>query len=193
MEGEAMTYRERREARTERLREWAEKREAKSEAAFGRAEQISSVIPMGQPILVGHHSEGRHRRDIGRIESGMRKGVEHSKMAQRHSERAGNIEGQLERSIYSDDPDAIEALEARIESLEAERSRVKAYNVSCRKGKPDTSLLDESQRKQLAGLLKIGSVFIGKGGQFPSYHLQNLGGNINRNKKRLASLKRVSA
>lgn len=188
-----MTYRERREARAERLREWAEKREAKSEAAFGKAEQISSVIPMGQPILVGHHSEGRHRRDIGRIESGMRKGIEHSKMAARHSERASNIESQLERSIYSDDPDAVEALEARIESLEAERSRVKAYNASCRKGAPDTSLLDESQRKQLASLLKIGSVFIGKGGQFPSYHLQNLGGNINRNKKRLASLRRVSA
>jgi hypothetical protein len=34
------------------------------------------MIPFGQPILVGHHSEGRARRDQGRIESGMRAGVE---------------------------------------------------------------------------------------------------------------------
>jgi hypothetical protein len=188
-----MTYRERREARAERLHEWAEKREAKSEAAFGKAEQISSVIPMGQPILVGHHSEGRHRRDLGRIESGMRKGIEHSKMAQRHSERASNIESQLERSIYSDDPDAVEQLEERITVLEVKRARIKAYNQSCRKGKPDLSILTETERNELATIARVAAYQLGKRGEYPSYVLSNLGGNINRNKKRLTSLKRVSA
>jgi hypothetical protein len=188
-----MTYRDRREARAERLREWADKRAEKAEQSLGKADSISSVIPMGQPILVGHHSEGRHRRDITRIESGMRKGIEHSKMAKRHDERARNIESQLERSIYSDDPDAIEALEARIAELEAERSRIKAYNASCRKGKPDTSLLDESQRETLLSVARVQAWALGKNGSFPSYHLQNLGGNINRNRKRLEALKQVSA
>ncbi|WP_132290495.1 DUF3560 domain-containing protein [Kribbella sp. VKM Ac-2568] len=30
--------------------------------------QISDHIPLGQPILVGHHSERRHRRDIERMD-----------------------------------------------------------------------------------------------------------------------------
>jgi hypothetical protein len=40
------------------------------------------------------------------------------------------IEAQLAGSIYSDDPDAIDQLEKRIASLEAERARIKAHNMS---------------------------------------------------------------
>lgn len=58
-----MTYRDRREAKADRLREWAEKREAKAAAAFDSAATLSDAIPFGQPILVGHHSEKRARRD----------------------------------------------------------------------------------------------------------------------------------
>jgi Spy/CpxP family protein refolding chaperone len=71
-----MTYRERRLRKAERLRGWAAKRTAKSAAAFESARVVADGIPMGQPILVGHHSERRHRRDIARIDSGMRNGVE---------------------------------------------------------------------------------------------------------------------
>jgi hypothetical protein len=67
---------------------------------------------------------------------------------------------------------------------------VKAYNATCRKGAPDLGLLDEAQRVQIAGLARIGSVFMGKGGAFPSYHLTNLSGNIARNRQRLESLVR---
>jgi hypothetical protein len=41
------------------------------------------VIPFGQPILVGHHSEKRHRRDLARIDSGMSKGFEEGRKADR--------------------------------------------------------------------------------------------------------------
>jgi hypothetical protein len=60
-----MTTRERREARAARLREWADKREAKSTAAFDAVRQIADNIPMGQPILVGHHSESAAARRYG--------------------------------------------------------------------------------------------------------------------------------
>ena len=60
------TYRERRQARADKLREWSASRAAKSDAAHDAATSISAGIPFGQPILVGHHSEGRHRRDIDR-------------------------------------------------------------------------------------------------------------------------------
>jgi hypothetical protein len=183
-----MTYRERRERRAERLCEWAAKRAAKSEAAFDRAHDVAGQIPLGQPVLVGHHSERRHRRDLARIDAAMEAGVEHGRMADRMSQRAGNIEAALEASIYDDDPDAIERLRGRIAALEAERDRIKAYNASCRRGQPDPSLLDERQRETLESVRRVAPYQIGKGGSFPSYALSNLSGNLARNRQRLARL-----
>lgn len=186
---ERLTYRERREARAARLRDWAEKREARADAAVKRARDIAHGIPLGQPILVGHHSEGRHRRDVARIESSMRQGIDHAGKAESMNQRADTIDAQLARSIYDDDPDAIGALEERIATLEAERDRVKRYNASCRKGQRDLSILGERERKKLDSIVRHAPYQLGDNGQFPGYYLSNLSGNINRNKKRLAQLR----
>src|SRR6266700_6632794 len=183
-----MTYRERRERRADRLREWAAKRAAKSEAAFDRAHDVAGQIPLGQPVLIGHHSERRHRRDLARIDGAMGAGVQHGKVADRMGERADNIEAALQASIYDDDPDAIEQLRKRIAALEAERDRIKAYNASCRRGQREPSLLDEHQRANLETVARVAPYQIGKGGSFPSYALSNLSGNLARNRQRLALL-----
>ncbi|MBM4498352.1 DUF3560 domain-containing protein [Rhodococcus hoagii] len=47
------------DAKAERLTDAAE-------SAHGKAREMSNRYPLGQPILVGHHSERRHRRDIER-------------------------------------------------------------------------------------------------------------------------------
>jgi hypothetical protein len=192
------TYRERREARAERLEEWAKKREAKAEAAYESTRRIADQIPFGQPILVGHHSEGRARRDADRIDAGMRRSVEHAEKARDMASRAGGIRGQLDRSIYSDDPDAIPALRARIGELEAERDRIKAYNASCRKaaktgGMGDRSLLTAAEVEDLMTLARVAAFQIKPGGGFPAYKLSNLNGNLKRNRDRLAELERVEA
>ena len=49
--------------------------EAESSAAFDEADGIGKTIPMGQPILVGHHSERGHRADLRRIDRNMAKAV----------------------------------------------------------------------------------------------------------------------
>lgn len=188
----AMTYRERREARAARLREWADKREAKSDAALEQARTMGEAIPFGQPILMGHHSQGRDMRYRARIESTTRRGFEHADKARSMASRADNIEGQLAGAIYSDDPDAIEALEVRLSTLEAERDRIKAYNASCRKGARDTSLLDEKQQRDLVRTAQVAPYSLGKNGAYPGYHLTNLSGNIARNRKRLDALKAQS-
>lgn len=191
----AGTYRERREARAENLREWAGKREVKSRQSFGAAERIMDSIPLGQPILVGHHSEKRHRKAIDRIDSNMRAGVENMQKAKDMASRADGIEDQLAGSIYSDDPDAVEALTARIAGLEAERDRIKAYNAACRRAKQCTAealaLLDDRQREDILGTVRVG--FAGSYGSFPAYSLSNLSGNIKRNRDRLAQVKRTQA
>jgi len=183
-----MTYRERREAKADRLRGWADKREAKAGTAFDRADQIADMIPFGQPILVGHHSEGRHRRDVARIESGMRQGIEHSDKAQDFRRRADGIESQLDRAIYSDDDDAVEKLRERVADLEAERDRIKRFNATARKGSPDFSILTERETAELLSVAKHAAYQLGKGGSFPAYKLTNLAGNIKRNRDRLAQL-----
>lgn len=192
-----MTTRERRERRAEQREEWAASRAAKSTAAYAKVKAIGDMIPMGQPILVGHHSEGRHRRDADRIDSGMRASIDHDRMADRHASAAAEIRAQLDVSIYSDDPDAIERLTEKLAGLEAERARIKAFNAAVRKAKkvtPDaTAHLDDAQRADLASTAKACPAFLGSYGQFPSYVLSNLSGNIKRTRDRIALLERQAA
>jgi hypothetical protein len=56
-----------RAAKAARFRQLAEKH---SNIATGRhfaARERLELIPLGQPILIGHHSEKHHRRDLKRI------------------------------------------------------------------------------------------------------------------------------
>ena len=121
----------------------------------------------------------------------MDRSIEHTAKAESMTARANGIEAQLDRSIYSDDADAIEKLQERVDALEAERTRIKAYNASCRKGAPDTSLLDATQRAELASCIRLTPYNCPKG-QMPAYVLSNLGGNITRNRKRLEQLRRAA-
>src|SRR5580698_10069095 len=66
---------ERAEVRADRFEEYHDKRAEDAERAHAAVSRISDAIPLGQPILVGHHSERHARRDAERIENGMRKAV----------------------------------------------------------------------------------------------------------------------
>lgn len=171
-----LTTRERRERKADRLREWADSRDAKADAAYVGVQAIVERIPFGQPILVGHHSERGARADQRRIESGMDRSCEHSAKAGDMRSRADNIEAQNRAAIYSDDPDAVEALTAKIARLEAERDTIKARNAAYK-------------REHKAELKAMSSAFQrDRALPFPSYHLTNLSANINRLRKRLAEL-----
>lgn len=181
------TYRERREARAARLREWAEKREQRGAADVEHAREMGAAIPLGQPILTDHHSARRDINYRNRIDSTYRRGFDSLRKAEQMHARADNIEAAAERAIYSDDHDAAERLVERIAELEAERDRIKQYNATCRKGTPDPSILDDHQRSALASVQKH-TPYNSKGGAFPAYALSNLSGNISRLRKRLAQL-----
>ena len=109
-----MTYRERRLRRAERLREWSAGNQAKSEQRGAAADEIMSHIPPGQPILVGHHSERRHRKDLARIQDGISASVELGAKAEAQERAADEIEAQADNAIYDDDPDAIQRLSDKI-------------------------------------------------------------------------------
>jgi hypothetical protein len=184
------TTRERREAKAERLREWAAKREQSGTAALEQGRQMYDAIPFGQPILVGHHSEGRDRRYRDRAWNTLGRGVEDHRKAASMASRADNIEAAADRAIYDDDPDVVERLTERIAELEAERDRWKAYNRSARKDEANLDLLDERQQAALEGALKYHPRNVAAGGTVPSYTLSNLSGNIRRYKERLKRIQR---
>ena len=195
--GQRPTYRERRERRAERLREWAEKREVKAEATLSQAHTMADGIPFGQPMLVDHYSYGRDRNYRERISRTFERGIEHQRKAESMASRAATIESQLDSSIYSDDPDAVERLRERIAGLEAERDRVKAFNATCRKGEPDWTLLTEREARNLRRTAEVSAYSVtdraGRFRGFPSYHLTNLSGNIARQRKRLQALERKAS
>ncbi len=183
-----MTYRERRFAKAERLREWADKREAKADATRKSVDDLAGMIPFGQPILVGHYSEGRARRDQDKIHNGMRSSIDNYSKAAEFRSRADGIEAAAENAIYRDDEDATEKLAARILEREAERDRIKAFNASMRKGELDFELLDGKQKVNYLSIVKNAPYQLGNKGTFPGYALSLLGASIRKDKKRLEEL-----
>lgn len=83
---------ERKLNKSERYDGYAENAEERARASSQAAHEIGRHIPMGQPILVGHHSERRHRRDLDRIDSKMRKSIEESKKSDHYSGKSENLQ-----------------------------------------------------------------------------------------------------
>jgi len=138
---------------------------------------------MGQPILVGHHSEKRHRRDLDRIHTNMRKGLDAQQQAADLRARAEAAE--RNRAIFSDDPQAGDKIQDKIERLEQRQELMKKANRLVRKEDRDGLAGLGFSETVINGLLTPDSC--GRLG-FADYMLKNNGANIRRLKKRLASL-----
>jgi hypothetical protein len=74
--------------RVERSEVRAEKAEKKSDQLFDKAKEMASIIPFGQPILVGHHSEKRDRNYRDRIHNTFGKAFEEQEKAEYYSGKA---------------------------------------------------------------------------------------------------------
>ena len=182
------TYRERRLAKADRYEEWAGKRQAKSDAAAAKSSELAGLIPFGQPVISGHHSEGRHRNHIKKIQNGFRSAWENQEKAESMAAKAATIRAQAENAIYSDDPDAAERLRERLEWLESRRNSVKSYNKSCRDGKPDPELLHPEERKYLNGPSHVVAHCTKPDGQLAAFVSTNIGGTIRTTRKRLEAI-----
>lgn len=195
-------YEAKQDARRARLEAAADRAHARADAAFKRADmsEAATGIPFGQPILVGHHSEARHRRAIAKADSAMRTSIEESKRAEELRDRAASVGS---GGISSDDPDAIAKLTAELEKAEQAQEQMKAANKIIRKW-VKRGVTHESKGpdfEALAGeLAALGRAFtpekvrdlakpyLGSVG-FASFTLSNNSANITRIKKRIEVLK----
>jgi hypothetical protein len=177
-------YEAKKAARIDRMRGRAERLRGASEAKRRAVRQVEEMIPLGQPILVGHHSERRHRRDLERIRSGFSKSVELGQRADELERRARGAE--LSRAISSDDPEAIEKLRAKLAELEQSRARMVAANKAARSSHPHEALarLGFSDRliQRILTPDAMGNI------AFPRYALANAAHEASRVRKRIAEL-----
>jgi hypothetical protein len=178
-------YEQKLEARRERLLARADRLREESSRRFQSARSRIEHIPPGQPILVGHHSEKRHRRDLARHDTDMRAGIDAQERAEEAARRA---EGVGRAGISSDDPDAADKLAERIKVLEERQTMMTVVNKLLRRG-DDAGILALGVRQSTLERLKTPD-YMGRTG-FASYELQNNGSNIRRLKARLAYVQRL--
>ncbi len=155
-------YKEKQEAKESRYLELSEKASAESSEAFKASTEITKMIPFGQPILVGHHSEAGHRRAIARSCSKMDRAVELSNKSEYYANKADATKNN--NAISSDNPEAIDLLKEKITELESQRTDIKDFNKKARSEKKD---------------------------QHPGWMLSNLGQNITSAKKRIIQLEKL--
>lgn len=130
----ANDYEARLRARADRMRGRAEALRVRSTALYGAARDAVAGIEPGQPILVGHHSERRHRRDLDRHDRRMRAAIEAEKHAAELERRA---EAVGRGGISSDDPEAVTKLAEKAGQIDANIEKMKACNAAWRKaGRP---------------------------------------------------------
>lgn len=74
--------------RVEGLTKRADRKAIAADAAEAKADSLAKALPLGQPILVGHHSEGKMRRHFDRITQTTRTSITASEEAREVAERA---------------------------------------------------------------------------------------------------------
>lgn len=114
---------DRAEERADRFETYSDKRKEEAKQTRDYVNSIAEHIPFGQPILVGHHSEKRARKDAERIENGMRKTVRLWETSEYWKDRAA---GAIRHAKYKELP-GVRA--RRIKKLEAEKRKQERYKA----------------------------------------------------------------
>lgn len=184
-------YEARQEARRERLLGAADRQEAEATARLERARSHVEGIPFGQPILVGHHSEKRHRAALRRHDQNMRK---FSEAYNRAKELRGMAASVGTGGISSDDPDAIIKLQRKLDSLREWHEKAVAVNKAYRK-RDHAALaalgVDESALTALDA--KIENAYSWEKQPYVKWQLSNNSAEMRRLEKRIAELREREA
>ena len=186
-EDQRNSYERKQDAKRERLLNAADKADREGDARIQRADDDASAIPMGQPILIGHHSEKRDRNFRNRIHNNFQKGYELKNKAAELRGRAASVGT---GGVSSDDPDAIEKLEEQLHKLEEKQQLYKAINKALRKS--DRTGSDDDLRAlglsdKLIAQLKTPDE-CGERGIAP-FQLSNNSANMRRIRKRIEALR----
>jgi len=138
-------YEGKRLARVERLKTRAQRAKQEAASTIERAREMAAVIPFGEPIHVGHHSEKRDRRYRAKIHKTFDKGF--TKLGEAEALQRRATAAERNKAISSDDPDAVPKLEGKLRELEHVRSLLPRAREVLKKAKAP-----ERAREALTGL-----------------------------------------
>jgi len=105
---------ERARLKSEKYSEWSDSASKKSDQAYESSNKHSDFLSLGEPIKIGHHSEGRHRKMIEDANRNMGKSVELSDKANSHSSKADYWKSR-ENDINLSMPESIDFYEHKLE------------------------------------------------------------------------------
>jgi hypothetical protein len=177
-------YEWKQEARRQRLQRAADRAKGEGEAKVSSGFRFFHEMN-GQPVLVGHHSERRHRNAIRKADNRIRSGFARLKDAEELSRRAASVGS---GGISSDDPEAVAKLDDKVETLKAERDRMKQINAHWRKHGTLGGLdLGESDLHRCRENMRIWG-----GAPFPSYCLTNIAARIREAERRAKELAQLT-
>ena len=184
------SYEKRQQERKERYLQLAEQAERESATVWHQAQKMADAIPMGQPILVGHHSERADRAFRGRIDAKQHKAFDLSSKAAYYRDKAESVGT---GGISGLDPDAVAKLEKELEKRIKAQEEMKAANRAVKmkdieKGNAKLREMGYTD-SNISDLRKPD--FCGRIG-YPDYALQNNNASIRRIKERIAELKAQS-
>lgn len=180
-------YEAKQEARKQRMLNLADRMQSASDAAYKRARDMASVIPMGQPILVGHHSEKRDRNYRARIWRTQDRCLELQRKAEYFRGRAASVG---KGGISSDNPDAPEQLRGKLAGLEALQARMKVINAAHKRFLKDPASLDAVQLDEAdkALIRNYKPAYSWEPHPFAPFQISNNNANIKRVRDRITSL-----
>lgn len=184
-------YKERKENRIDALEEKAARAKKESSRHVQKSIDAGRGIEFGQPILVGHHSEKRHRAAIAKQEAEMHKAVSASDKSDYYQGRADAAADN--NSISGDNPEAVNLYKEKLAKLEAAQEEMKSVNAYWRKhktmkgypGMSDTAAAETDEQ------MKTAYSWVQKSGPFESWRLSNNNAEIRRIKEKLETLEKL--
>lgn len=180
-------FEERKENRIINAHRLAKKNRQEADNLYNSASQMASAIPMGQPILIGHHSEKRDRNYRSRIGKKFQQAGSKLEKAAYYEDKVKAIENN--DAIFSDDPKAVEKLTDKLNGMKTRQEFMKAANKCLKKGDKEGFLKLPLGTIALWEELNVVDRVHGKG--FASFELTNNSTNIRRIEQRIAQLKKL--
>lgn len=180
-----MTRRERLERKIALRTQWSEGRRAKATALLAIGKEYRhdwAFITQPGRIVERERMNARDQRAFA-----------HLNMAKHHESRGAGLADQVDRSIYSDDPDAIEALEARLATLLAEQAERKKRNALYRKGGWSAVYPDATPERIASLEAETAKAVSWCRCPHPAYEMSNANGRIKAARDRIEQVKRRQA
>lgn len=180
------SYEEKKQRRIDYYNEKADRLGQVSSRLADESNKMVEAIPMGQPLMVDHHSYKSDKNYRDRAWSKMEKSVEIGQKADYYRSKAEAAENN--NAISSDDPEAVVKLKEKLEKRQDLQNHMKKVNAYYRKNGTMKGFEGISDEKAAKIDEDVKNSYSRINLPYAPYELSNNNAEINRLKKRIEDL-----